>query len=104
MPFTTKPSLPPRFRRFAPVTAATAAGLLLSFALFFTIRALEHRAAQAAVVATATQRLELLRESLGTSLESLHSLGSLYTMNEPVNRARFHLFAAGALVRRPELQ
>jgi len=80
------------------------AGLLLSVALFLTIRAWEHRAAQSAVEAASAQRVELLRESLGNSLEALHSLGSLYAIGEPIDRDHFRRFAASALARRPELQ
>lgn len=101
---TSDPSLSQPLRRGVLVASTAAAGVLLSFALFFTIRAWERRAAQSAVEAAAAQRVELLRESLGNSLEALHSLGSLYAIGDPIDRNRFRQFAAGALSRRPELQ
>ncbi len=97
-------SLRQRLRRGAPVWATLAAGVALSLGLFLLVRASERRATQAAVRAAATQRLELLRESLGGSLEALHSLGSFLTTGSAVDREHFRRYAAGALARRPEIQ
>jgi signal transduction histidine kinase/CheY-like chemotaxis protein len=86
------------------VATALLAGSLLSGALFLTIRGWERREAQAAVATVASQRVELLRESLGNSLEALHSLRSFYESQGRVDRAHFHTFAGGILARHPELQ
>ncbi len=95
------------FRAFAfrgPVVASLVAGVALSTALFLTIRGWERREAQAAVNALAAQRVELLRESLGNSLEALHSLRSFFLAQNAVDRARFRQFVGGVLSRHPELQ
>jgi signal transduction histidine kinase/CheY-like chemotaxis protein len=103
MPTIFEPSLSFHNRRQVPVGAVTVGGVLLAFMLFFTIRTWEHRVAQAAVESAAKQRVELLRESLGNSLEVLYSLGSLYDAGRPVDRQQFARFVADALARRSEL-
>jgi signal transduction histidine kinase/CheY-like chemotaxis protein len=92
-----------RWRRFGPVGTAVVA-TALSFVLFFIIRQWERRDLQAELQSLAQQRLELLRESLGDSLESLHSLGAFYETGLPIDREHFRRFVAGMLVRRPEIQ
>ena len=93
-------------RCYGPVVATVAAGIALSLALFLTIRSWERRETQAAVLAVATQRVELLRESLGNSLEALHSLRSFFESQgaDRVDHARFRQFVRGILERHPELQ
>jgi len=106
-PLTQTPrSLADLFRRYTPVVASVVAGVVLSLALFLTIRGWERRETQAAVLAVASQRVELLRESLGNSLEALHSLRSFYESEGPdeIDRVRFHNFVRGILARHPELQ
>jgi signal transduction histidine kinase/CheY-like chemotaxis protein len=76
----------------------------LSLVLFFIIRQWERRDLQAGLQAIAQQRLELLRESIGESLESLHSLGSFYETGLPVDRAHFRQFVSDTLARRREIQ
>ncbi|HSY53565.1 MAG TPA: CHASE domain-containing protein [Opitutaceae bacterium] len=92
-----------RLRQLGPVMAAVVA-TALSFVLFFIIRQWERRNLQAELQAIVQQRLELLRESLGDSLESLHSLGAFYETGLPVDRERFRRFVTGTLARRPEIQ
>jgi signal transduction histidine kinase/CheY-like chemotaxis protein len=92
-----------KLRRFGPVVAAVVA-TTLSFILFFIIRQWERRDLQTGLQAIAQQRLELLRESIGESLESLHSLGSFYETGLPVDRAHFRQFVSDTLARRREIQ
>ena len=94
------------FRRYGPVVATVVAGAILSVALFLTIRSWERRETQAAVLAVASQRVELLRESLGNSLEALHSLRSFFEAQgaDRVDPAHFQQFVRGILARHPELQ
>ncbi len=83
--------------------AALLGGLACSLALFFTLRSWEHRAAQAAVHAAAAQRMELLQETLGNSLEGLHALGAFLHVEPRPERERFARFVNDILARRPEL-
>jgi signal transduction histidine kinase/CheY-like chemotaxis protein len=102
------PSAAPRvsdaLAHLRPVVATILVGTVLSAALFFTIRGWERREAQTAVNALAAQRVELLRESLGNSLEALHSLRSFFVAQGTVDRTRFQQFVSGVLSRHPELQ
>ena len=104
MPTIFEPSLSLHIRRQVPIGAVAVGGVLLALVLFFTIRTWEHRVAQTAVESAAKQRVDLLRQSLGNSLEVLHSLGSLYSTGRPVDRQQFGRFVADALARRTELQ
>ncbi|HTJ77794.1 MAG TPA: CHASE domain-containing protein [Rariglobus sp.] len=106
-----QPTPPPRnpaalCRLYAPVVATLVAGLAFSIALFLTIRSWERRETQAAVLAAASQRVELLRESLGNSLEALHSLRSFFEAQgaDRVDYGHFQQFVRGILARHPELQ
>ena len=94
------------FRRYAPVVASIIAGGAFSVTLFLIIRGWERRETQAAVLAVASQRVELLRESLGNSMEALHSLRSFYESEgaDVIDRTRFQNFVRGILARHPELQ
>ena len=92
------------FKQRGPVMATLLIGSALSIALFLTIRGWERREAQASVNALAAQRVELLRESLGNSLEALHSLRSFFVARGTVDRRQFQRFVSGILSRHPELQ
>lgn len=98
------PASPVPWRRHLPVVAVVAAGCALTAALFLSIRAWERREAEAVLHARASQRLELLREALGNSLEALHSLAAFYDTRGRVSRDEFRRFVAHTLARHPELQ
>ena len=86
----------------APV-AALACGLVCSLALFFILRSWERRTAQVAVETAAAQRMELLHETLSSSLEGLHALGAFFQAEPSPDRAHFSRFVRDILARRPEL-
>ena len=96
------PERPPR-RDHAVILAVGMGGTLCVLALFFTLRGWERRTAQAAVQAAAAQRIELLHETLGNSLEALHALGGFFQINPAPDRVRFRRFVEPILSRRPEL-
>ena len=104
MPTPFEPSLKLNLRRHLPIGAMAVGGLCLSVVLFLTIRNWEHRVNQTAVESAGAQRVELLRQSLGNSLEVLHSLGSFYGLGRAISREQFARFVSEALARRPELQ
>ena len=105
---TTRPTSPPAtpvsWRRHVPVVAVMVAGCALTGILFCSIRAWERRETEAVLHARAAQRLELLREALGNSLEALHALGAFYDTRGAVSRAEFRQFVQHTLARHPELQ
>ncbi|MBC8041294.1 MAG: CHASE domain-containing protein [Opitutaceae bacterium] len=92
------------WRCHLPVSATVFTGVLLTGLLFLGIRAWERREAEAVLHARAAQRLELLREALGNSLEALHSLGAFYNTRGSVSRSEFRQFVGHTLARHPELQ
>ncbi len=83
---------------------AAVAATAVSVILFFIIHRWERRNLQTVLETIARQRLERLRESLGDSLESLHSLGAFYETGLPVDREHFRRFVSGTLARRREIQ
>jgi signal transduction histidine kinase/CheY-like chemotaxis protein len=94
---------PGPLRRCWPVVAVVLCGVSFSAVLFGAIRGWERREMQAALQATASQRLELLRETLGNSVEALHSLRAFFDATGTVTRPQFQNYVADALHRRPEL-
>lgn len=92
------------FRRRLPLVAVAIVGCVLTALLFLAIRSWERREAEAVLNARAGQRLELLREALGNSLEALHSLGAFYDTQGRVSRDEFRRFVSHTLSRHPELQ
>lgn len=101
----------PRVRSLASITRqrATVCGVLvfgvgLSLLLFKVMRDSESREIQAEFEAIAHQRVELLRESLGTSIVVLHALGGLYKTGLTVDREHFRRYVEPAIEHRHELQ
>jgi signal transduction histidine kinase/CheY-like chemotaxis protein len=95
---------PTAWRGYLPVASVVLSGCILTGVLFFSIRAWERREAESVLHARAAQRLELLREALGNSLEALHSLGAFYDTRGSVSRDEFRQFVSHTLARHPELQ
>lgn len=91
------------FRDQVAILAVIVVGLLCSFGLFYILRGWERRTAQAAVRTAAEQRVELLHETLGNSLEALHALGAFFHTDPGAGRERFRAFVRDLLARRPEL-
>jgi signal transduction histidine kinase/CheY-like chemotaxis protein len=90
-------------RDHSAIVAVLAVGCLCSLVLCLLLRHWERRTAQAAVEAAASQRMELLQETLSNSLETLHALGSFLRTEPSPDRLRFRRFVEPLLARRPEL-
>jgi len=72
--------------------------------LFLTINRWEKRELDTALRSVASQRVEILHETLANALETLQALGSLFDAGGTVDRDRFRRFVQSAISRRPELQ
>ncbi len=92
------------FRDWITIAAVAIIGLTATAVLTRMLRNWERHTAQANVQAAASQRMELLHETLGNSLEALHALGAFYRTQPTPDRTQFKRFVADILQRRPELQ
>ena len=92
-----------RRRRRALAVILFASGVVISLFLFRCVRSWERLSLQSAITSRAEERVELLRSRMLCSLEVLHSIRSLFSLDQPVNRDRFGNFVKPALDRTPSL-
>jgi signal transduction histidine kinase/FixJ family two-component response regulator/sensor domain CHASE-containing protein len=99
VPATCRARLPPVW-----IFAVLAGGVVLSLALFFTIRGWERREVEKRAADLAREQAEKLEVSILRSMEVLHSIASLQASDGQIGRVQFGRFVEQALARQPELQ
>src|SRR5260221_9218577 len=79
-------------------------GVLLSLAVFFTLRGWEERDLEKRAADIATQEAEKLQSDVWRSMEVLHSIAALHAVRSDISSNEFHDFVQRALARQHEIQ
>ncbi len=79
-------------------------GVILSFAVFLTLRGWERRDLERQAGSLARAQVERLHADMLRSMEVLHSIASFYEARGRISREEFHDFVQSALARQPEIQ
>ncbi len=91
-------------RQYGPIALTFIIGSILSIAAFFLIMDSERNRQRVDFEHIANHRLVILQQSLSSTLEAFHSLGSLFATSPDINREAFGMFAAPTLSRHPDIQ
>ena len=84
-------------RRILPLPGIVAVCMLLSAMIFFTLRSLERKNAEASFNVVAQERLDALETNVTLTVNNLVSVGALYDASHFVEREEFDQFAAPLL-------
>jgi hypothetical protein len=79
------------------IGCALGAGVILSLAVFFMLRAWERRDLEKRASSLTRDQVERVQADMLRSMEVLHSISSLYSARGKVDRGEFHEFVQNAL-------